>query len=180
MSTTTTTGVSRRLTASSQVIVAGLVVGALLGQVGGALGVGAAQTFLFAVSSVGLTVGAILLALRHLERHEPLVAGGFAILAVAEMILWSGGGPEQGGEVSFAVATLYYVPALIMISLPAGLPRWARTFGVLAVFPFGLHAVLFLLGREPTSQGPPAIIGYVLLTLAVIGWIVSVIRPAGR
>ncbi len=180
MNTTDTTASPRRWTGPSQVVVAGLVIGAVLGQVGGALGTGIAQTFLFAASSVGLTAGAILLALRHLERQEPLVAGGFAILAMAEMILWTGGGPQQGGEASFAVGTLYYVPALLMISLPAGLPRWARAFGVLAAIPFGLHAILFLLGREPTSQGLPAIIGYVLLTLAVIGWIVSVIRSPDR
>lgn len=180
MNTTSTTGVSRAWTASSRIIVAGLVVGALLGQVGGALGVGTSQTVLFAVSSVGLTVGAVLLALRHLDRKEPLVAGGFAILAVAEMMLWSGGGPQQGGEVSFAVATLYYVPALLMISLPAQFPLWTRAFGVLAAIPFGIHAILFLLGNEPSSQGAPALIGYVLLTLAVVGWIVSVIRSPGR
>jgi hypothetical protein len=83
-------------------------------------------------------------------------------------------------EVSFAAATLYYVPALLMISLPVGLPRWWRAFGVLAAVPFGLYAFLFLLGREPSSQGVPAIAGYILLTIAVVGWIVSVIGSPGE
>jgi hypothetical protein len=176
MNTTSTKAPPRRWTAESRVIVAGLVVGAVLGQVGGALGIGTAQTVLFAVSSVGLAVGAVLLAIRHLQRGEPVVAAGFAILAVAETMIWTGGGPEQGGEAAFAGATLFYVPALLMVSLPSAFPTWVRALGAVAAVPFGIHVALFLLGAEPTSQGAPAIAGYILLTLAVVGWILSVVR----
>lgn len=176
MTTVTTQAPPRRRAAATKVTVASLVVGAVLGQVGGALGVGTNQTVLFAVSSVGLTVGAVLLAVRHLERGDALVAAGFAILAVAETMIWTAGGPQHGGEAAFAGATLFYVPALLMISLAAAFPSWVRAVGTLAAIPFGIHASLFLLGAEPTSQGVPAIAGYVLLTLAVLGWIVALVR----
>ncbi|MGH8871067.1 MAG: hypothetical protein ACRDWS_03745 [Acidimicrobiia bacterium] len=180
MTTIPTKALSRRWTAASKVTIAGLVVGAVLGQVGGALGVGTAQTVLFATSSVGFTVGAVLLAARHLGRSEVLVGAGFAILAVAETMIWTAGGPEQGGEASFAGATLFYVPALLMISLPVVFRSWVRVVGALAALSFGIHAYLFLLGAEPTSQDIPALVGYVLLTLALVGWIVSVVRSPDR
>ncbi|HEX2154323.1 MAG TPA: hypothetical protein VHL52_10135 [Acidimicrobiia bacterium] len=176
MTTISTQIPARRWTAEPKLTVAGLAVGAVLGQVGGALGVGTAQTVLFAVSSIGLAVGAIMLAFRHLRRGETLVAAGFIILAVAETMIWTGGGPEQGGESAFAGATLFYVPALLMVSLPTAFPAWVRALGAAAAIPFGIHAALFLLGAEPTSQGAQAIAGYILLTLAVVGWIVSVVR----
>ncbi|MEX1004470.1 MAG: hypothetical protein WD156_03770 [Acidimicrobiia bacterium] len=180
MTTIRTEAPSRRWTAVSKVTVAGLVVGAVLGQVGGAIGIGTAQTILFATSSVGLTVGVALMAVRHLRRGQVLVGAGFAILAVAETMIWTGGGPEQGGESAFAGGALFYLPALLMISLPAAFPWWVRAVGSLAAVSFGIHAYLFLLGVEVTSQGLPAIVGYVLLTLAVIGWVVSVVRSPDR
>ena len=176
MTTVSTQAPPRRWSADSKVTVAGLAVGAVLGQVGGALGIGTAQTVLFAVSSVGLAVGAIMLAFRHLRRGETVVAAGFAILAVAETMIWTGGGPAQGGEAAFAGATLFYVPALLMVSLPPAFPAWVRVVGAAGAIPFGIHVALFLLGAEPTSQDAQAIAGYIMLTLAVVGWIVSVVR----
>lgn len=158
-------------------IAGGLLVGVVLGMAGNIPPEGWLQTVLFAVSSIGLTVAAVLLALREARRSADLVAAGFAIFAVAEIIIWVGGGPTgPGGEAPFAGATLFYVPALLLISAPSRFALWARAAGALSAIPFGIHAVVFLLGGNPAEV--LEIAGYLLLSVAVIGWAVDVVRSA--
>jgi hypothetical protein len=71
---------------------------------------------------------------------------------------------------------LFYVPALLLISVPPRFALWARAAGALAVLPFGIHAVVFLLGGNPAEI--LQIAGYLLLSVAVIGWAVDVVRSA--
>ena len=158
-------------------IVTGLAVGAALGQAGGFAGPGAAQNVLYAVSSVGLVWAVVLLAIRYGRDGANFVAGGFALLAAAEMIIWAGGpASAPGGAASFAAGALFYVPALLLISLPPVLPIAVRALGALAAVPFGAHAIAFLTGRGPSPSGGLAIAGYILFTASVVGWIVVVVR----
>jgi len=68
------------------------------------------------------------------------------------------------------------VPGLLLISLPAGFPIWSRAAGALAALPFAAHAAQCLLGSPPAPDGPYAIAGYTLLSIAIVGWIVAVLR----
>ena len=61
---------------------------------------------------------------------------------------------------------------------PARVPDWSRIAGALAAIPFGPHAFLFLMGEPPSESSPYATVGYILLTVAVIGWTLAVVRPA--
>ncbi len=164
-------------TSERAVIVGGLLVGIVLGLGGNVPGEGSLQNLLLVVSSIGLTVASVLLALREARHNMDLVAAGFAVLAVAEMILWVGGTPDriEGIGASFAAAMAFYVPALLLISLPSRFTLWARIAGALAVVPFGISAVMYLAG---TDQPPEVLeaVGYLLLTVAVIGWIVDIVR----
>jgi hypothetical protein len=156
-------------------IVGGLLVGVVLGMAGNVPQEGWLQNLLYAVSSIGLVVASALLVLREARRGADLVAAGFAIFTVAEIIVWVSGGPTgPGGDAPFAAATLFYAPALLLISVPLRFAFWARAAGALAAVPFGIHAVVFLLGGNPSEV--LQIAGYLLLSVAVIGWAVDVVR----
>ena len=70
------------------------------------------------------------------------------------------------------------VPGLLLVSIPRGFPIWSRIAAAVAAIPFGTHAVQFLLGASPSPSGPFAIAGYMLLSIAIVGWIVAILRPA--
>jgi hypothetical protein len=69
-----------------------------------------------------------------------------------------------------------YVPALWLIGVPAGLWLWLRIIVVLASIPFGVAAAKIFWGHIIPSTSPLPGIGYGLLTLAIIGWIISILR----
>lgn len=157
-------------------IVGGLAVFAVLGLVANIPGEGALQDLLHALSSISLVVAAALLALREAHRGADLVAGGFAILAVAQVVMWAGFG--AGSEASFAAAVLFFAPALFLISLPPRFPFWVRITGALAAIPFGAHGIAYLLnGSAPEGLlNAEGNIAYPVLIIAVIGWAVDVFR----
>jgi hypothetical protein len=164
-------------------IAAGFAVGAVLGMGGNFLPVGPAQNVAYGISALGLILASALFAARFARQGRDTVAVGFALLALAEGVVVSAGTPgDPGAEATFAGATALYVPALLLASLPAALPAWTRVVGALAAVPFGAHALLWWLGTAPPSSGPFAGIGYMLLTIAVVGWIITVLRavPSDR
>jgi hypothetical protein len=177
MTATSMVTASRRWTGERVIIAGGLLVGVVLGMAGNIPTEGWLQNLLFAVSSIGLTVAGVLLVLREARRGADLVAAGFAIFAVAEILIWVGGGTTgPASEAPFAAATLFYVPALLLISAPPRFSLWARAAGALAALPFSIHAVVFLLGGNPAEV--LQIAGYLLLSVTVIGWAVDVVRSA--
>lgn len=149
------------------VVLTGLVAGAGLGQIGGFIAAGPAQNVLFALSSIGLVAAAALLATSFASQGRRQIAAGFAVLAVAEVTIWSGG---PGSSTSFAAGALFYAPALLLISLPAGFPVVVRALGAINAAAWAVYGFDYLL-RAPTA--PPLwlqVIGYILLTLTVLGW----------
>ncbi|HLE97826.1 MAG TPA: hypothetical protein VI997_10685 [Candidatus Thermoplasmatota archaeon] len=159
------------------VIAIGMAVGIVLGIGGGIVTPGPLQTLMWAVSSVGLVVAGPLLALRNVRAGRPIVASGFAVFVVAEMVLWAGGLPGTAGyAASFSAGALFYVPAFLMISLPAGYPIWARLLGAAAAVPFAAHAFIFLTGGTPSEMLQA--IGYPVMSAASVGWILHEFRAA--
>lgn len=176
MNGTTTTARDGDRTVAAMTV-GGLATGAVLGLGGEQFPVGSAHVLMLLLSSVGLVVATALLAYRHLRRGRALVGAGFGILTVAEMLMWSTGGPLVGGHGSFAAAVAFYLPALLLISVPPVLPVWARAAGVLAAVPFGTLATIALAGGTPAAALQDA--GYALLTVALIGWALEVVRGSG-
>lgn len=175
-STTTMSVAGGGWTGERTTIVGGLAVFVALGLVANIPGEGPAQDLLHAVSSIGLVVAGALLALREAHRGADLVAGGFAILAIAQIVMWAGAG--TGGEASFAAAVLFFAPALLLISLPPRFAIWTRIAGALAAIPFGAHGIAYLLSGSPPEGLLNAEDGlaYPVLIIAVIGWAVDVFR----
>jgi hypothetical protein len=160
-------------------IVVGLAIGAVLGFGGNFIHTGPAQNVVYAISSLGIIMGSALFAAWFARQGRDTVAVGFALLALAEGVILSGGTPsDPRASASFAAGTALYSVALLLVSLPAAFPLWTRIAGALAAVPFAAHALLSLLGRSPDPSGPLASIGYVLLILAIVGWMITVLRAA--
>ena len=157
-------------------LVAGaLTVGAALGFGGNFAPVGPVQDLLYAVSAAGLVVGAVLLALEHAHSGHTLASAGFVILALGEVRLVNPTA-APGGEASFAAGVLLYVPALLLIALSPWAPRWTRAVGVLAAAPFAAHALGYFAGVAMEPDGPLPSLGYTLLTVTIVGWVITALR----
>ena len=153
------------------VVAGGFAVGVVLGQAGGFFKPGPAQNVLFALSSLGLVAGAPVMAIRQGQLRRFLVAAGFGVLPVAEMMIWSGG-PGNAG--SFAGAVMFYVPALLLISVPAGLPMACRVLGIVAAIPWLAYSGAYLIAGQAVLA--IQIAGYLLFSAAAIGWLVVAVR----
>ncbi|HEX2179045.1 MAG TPA: hypothetical protein VHL54_05920 [Actinomycetota bacterium] len=161
------------------VIVAGLAVGAVLGFGGNFVDRGVTQSVMYGLSAVGLILSSVLLAVEHLSAGHRLAAAGFALLALGETRVLN---PTDvpGGEASFAAGVLLYAPGLVMIALSTWAPRWVRLLGAVAALPFAAHSLIYFGGGAVDSTGPIAGIGYALLTVTVVGWILTVLRGERR
>ena len=164
-------------------IVVGFAVGAVLGFGGNFLPAGPPQNIVYAFSSLGIIVGSALFAAWFARQGKSIVAVGFALLALAESISLPGlflvaSAPTFPAAYTFAAGVALYAVALPLVSAPHAFPIWTRIVGVLAAIPFAVHALLWLLGRSPAPEGPLASIGYVLLIVTIVGWIITALRAA--
>ncbi|HKF38281.1 MAG TPA: hypothetical protein VKB35_15400 [Ktedonobacteraceae bacterium] len=144
---------------------------------------GPSQNIPFVISSLGIIMGGPLLAAWFGRRGHTIVAVGFALLALAESISFPGlfplaGAPAFPAAYTFAAGVTLYAVALPLASVPPAFPLWARIAGTLAALPFAAHGLLWLLGRSPAPSGPLASIGYAVLAIAVVGWMITVLRAA--
>lgn len=157
------------------IIVGGLAVGVVLGFGGNFFDQGSTQNVFYGLSALGLILASVLLAVEHASIGHPLVAAGFAMLALGETRVLN---PTDvpGGEASFAAGVLIYAPGLLLMASSAWAPRWVRLVGAIAAVPFAGHSLLYLGGGTVDSTGPLAGIGYALFTVTVVGWILTVLR----
>jgi hypothetical protein len=166
------------MTAERAVIVGGLGVGVVLGLAANAFQEGTTRDLMHALSSMGLVVGAAILAVRMGLRGAALPAAGFALFAVSEVAMWSTGGPSQpGSEPTFAMAVLFAAPGLALAATAPELPSWCRAAGALSAAAFAVHGLRYLGGETVSSEDALIGVAYLLLTIAAVGWIWAVVRP---
>jgi hypothetical protein len=161
------------------VVGVGLLVAVAAGIAGGAFESVAAQSTLYAASSVGWVMATALLALHHARRGELSVAAGFLILTIAETLLWVSGRPgDPDYELGFAGGVIFYVPGLLLIGLPRAYQGVIRALAVLSAGAWGFGAGKYLVGSEFSSSEPLALAGYILLGVAFVG--IAVVTLTGR
>lgn len=157
----------------------GLLVAVGAGLSGGLFEAGSTQSVLYALSSLGWVVATALLCLRHARRGESTVAAGFMLLTIAEAMLWAGGRPGDPGYLAgFAGGTMFYVPGLLLVGLPAVYSLLVRTTAVLGAGVWAVGAAISLTGGEFAGTDPLALVGYTLVSLAYVGVAVRALRQA--
>lgn len=144
----------------------GFTLGWVLGLVGAAVGVGTTQNVLYAVSSIGLTTGAVILGV-YLIGLNRVMASGLFILALGEAVIHTQG---PGGADAFASATYAYLAGLLLAALSGWGPGWTRVTAAASGIAFGIHAFAHAGGADVAVDGPIAGVGYALLSLTLIGW----------
>lgn len=159
----------------------GLAVGAIFGVSGSIFTEPTLQIALYQISSVALTAACALLTVKFLRDGNDYVATGFLLLAIGEAVMSAGTALGQvGGQPAFAAGMALYVPALLFISLPKAFPTWSRFTGVAATIPFSIAAAKIYLGGQALSTSVFPGAGYGLLTLTIVGWILSLLRTGRR
>ncbi len=155
----------------------GLAIGAFFGMAGSIFTSPVLQILLYEISSVGLTAGSILLAVKFLQQKNDFLSSGFLLLAIAEAVMSAGAAAGQvDSQPSFAAGMALYVPAFLLIGFAKGFPVWTRVTIVTAAVPFLIAASIIFSGGQvlSTSAFPGA--GYGLLTVTIVGWIIFLIR----
>lgn len=162
----------------SNVIVGGLIVGALLGFVGRFLPEGMPLEGAWAVSGLGLMAAYVLLAARHTRASEDEIAAGFVLMAIGEGVLFSAlASGVQGSQTAFAGGASIFFLALLLIGLPDGFALWTRAAGVIAGLLFGAAALQIYAGQEVLATTSPVVgAAYGMLTVAIVGWIIALLR----
>ena len=159
--------------------VVGFALGVLFGMAGSAVKDPVTQVVFYEISSIGLTVAAVLMAWKFAKENADLLSAGFLILAIGEAVMSGGAATDSissGAQSSFGAGMALYVPALLMISLPKGYPLFVRITGSLASIPFAIAAAMIFMGQEVLSTSPFPSAGYGLLSLTIIGWIYTLLR----
>lgn len=131
----------------------------------------ATQTVLYACSSIALATGAARAVIALAAGPHRCAAAGFAILVVAEGLLWTGGPAGPSSHLALAAGELFYAPALALVASASWSPMWARVAGAASAVAFGLNALWFEAGAHPSDALSDA--GFVLLAVTVVGWIVA-------
>lgn len=152
------------------IVVVGLVVAVAAGIAAGGFESLAAQTSLYALSSLGWIVATAILASHHLRNGESMVAAGFLILTIAETLLWVNGYPGGPGyESGFAGGSMFYVPGVLLVCAPTAYPLLTRVLGMVAGALWAVGAVRFLTGSEFAHTDPLAVAGYVAISAFFLG-----------
>ena len=155
----------------------GLAVGAVFGISGSIFTEPTLQIALYQISSVALTAACALLTVKFLRDGKDYAATGFLLFAIGEAVMSAGTALGQvGAQPAFAAGMALYVPAFLFISLPREFPTWCRFTGVAATIPFSIAASKIYLGGQALSTSAFPGAGYGLLTLTIIGWILTLLR----
>ena len=162
----------------TNVIISGLIIGVVVGLVGNFLPEGAPLKVAWAVSGLGLIVAYLLLAARYARTSRDEVAVGFALMAIGEAVLFSGlAYGVQGSQTAFAGGASIFFVALLLINLPDTLAIWTRAAGVIAGLLFAVAALQIYAGQPVLANSSPLVgSAYGLLSVAIIGWIIAVLR----
>ena len=175
MATTTGTRTSEMGTVGSSALWAmiGLNMAWVTGMIGGiAFDPGDdAQKLLYSLAAIGGCMGAAVLAARHARAGRDLAAGGFiliVVISIAETVAGFGG---PGADSVFTQLSIMFLPALWLVAFQDWSTPWARGAAALSGLAFAVYGYTYTLGDSAPDSDSPILIGaYLLFTVAIIGW----------
>jgi hypothetical protein len=130
-----------------------------------------AQKLLYSLAAMGGSMGAAVLAARHVRAGRDLAAGGFVlivVISIAETVAGFGG---AGADSVFTQLSILFLPALWLVAFQDWSTAWARGAAALSGLAFAVYGYTYTLGDSaPDSDSPVLIVAYLLFTIAIIGW----------
>ncbi len=164
-------------TQSNLIASIGLGIGVILGMSGLAFTAPTTQLCLFVISGIGFTTGLALLAFKFSKEKQEILATGFLLFAIGEAIsTLNAAADEKTANAAFAGCMLFYFVGYLFICLTPKFPLWTRISGMASALIFVVAASRFYLGYGINSADTLPGIGYGLLTLTIVGWIVYLLR----
>ncbi len=155
----------------------GLAIGAIFGISGSIFTNPVLQIISYQISSIGLIVACALLAVKYFRKNKDFIAVGFLLFAIGESVMSSGAAAGIiEGQAAFGAGTALYVPALLLVSIPIGFPIWTRITGTLTTIPFIMVTAIIFSGGQVLSTSVIASLGYGMLVITIIGWILTLTR----
>ena len=155
----------------------GLIIGAVFGIAGGMLTDAHMQACAYEISSIGLIYASAMLCILYLRQSQDVLAAGWLLMCIGEAAMSTGtGGGQPFSQPMFAAGMGIYLPALLMISIPAVYPLWSRISGLIAAGLFTITAGLIYSGTEVLSTHTLPTMAYTLLTIGMIGYIMTLLK----
>ena len=167
-------------TSVKYIIIAGLVLGGVLGMAGTFVSSDQLRSILWAIDSTGLIVATSLLAVRFVRTGEECAAAGFMVYAIGEAVMLGGtAGSLEASIPSFAAGTALWAAGLLLTSLPKIFAIWARLAALIAAALFGAVSLRIFAGTEITPLTKPLpYFAYPFLVLTFVGWIWAVVKDS--
>ena len=162
----------------SILIIIGFALGVVFGIAGSSVKDLVLQSLLYEISSLGIIVAAVLIAGKLFRKGEDLVAAGFMVFCLGEIVMNVGAAPAASEVAmgSFGAGMAIYVPAFLMICLPKFFPLLVRLTGIVCTVPFAIAAGKIFLGQDVPSTTLFPSAGYAFLSLTLIGIIYVVAK----
>ncbi len=154
------------------VVLAGLVLGAVLGMAGTLVSSPLLRDELWAIDSTGLVVSTVVLAFYFFRQGCDGVAAGFLVYAIGEAVMLGGtASPLEASVPTFAAGTALWAAGLALTSGPAVMPIWSRLSGAVAAVLFGVTSLRIFAGAALTPLTKPfPYYAYPFLVLTFAGW----------
>lgn len=161
----------------ARIAASGLIAGVVFGIGGSAVTAVTPQAVLYAISSLGWVIGTVVLATSLIRDGDYLAAGGFALLTVAEPLLWVSGRPGSPDYVDgFGGGTMFYVPGLVLLAMSPSLTRLPKLLAAISAAVWAIGASRFLSGAGFADTDPLATVGYVSISAFFVSVAVSLLR----
>jgi len=154
------------------VVVAGLVIGALLGMAGSVVPSAELRGLAWTIDGVALVVASALLAVHHLRRGDEQLAAGFLVFLAGETLMVSGSAMDLAAVgPTFSGGAGLWSAALALISASRAMPRFVRATGWVAAMLLAVAAAQIAAGARLTPLSEPLpFFAYPFLALTLVGW----------
>ncbi len=160
------------------VVLAGLVLGAVLGMAGTLVSSAVLRDELWAIDSTALVMATVILALYFFRKGCDGVAAGFLVYAIGEAVMLGGtASPLAASVPAFAAGTALWAAGLAMTSWAPVMPIWSRLSGAAAAILFAFTSLRIFSGAFLTPLSKPfPYFAYPFLVLTFAGWFWKTVR----
>lgn len=162
------------------VVLAGLILGAVLGMAGTLVSSDVLRAELWAIDGTALVVSTVVLALYFFRQGCDGVAAGFMVYAIGEAVMLGGtAGTLTASVPAFAAGTALWAAGLALTSWPPVMPIWSRATGAVAAILFGFTSLRIFGGTLLTPLSKPfPYFAYPFLVLTFAGWFWKTVKAS--
>ncbi len=156
----------------------GLLVGCILGVAGSVVPSDTFRNLAWATGSVGIIAAAALLAVFYFRTGYDIMAAGFVILALGELVVFSSCATNPDNNIpSFGAGSFLWALAIAALSLQKFFPLFVRFTGIIAAILFASVSVSIFSGQQVNALSRPfPFLAYPFYAATLVGWAWTLFR----